>query len=361
MITRRMLVPFPAWEGNPYLSMLTLMTEAAGWRIEGRKNVPDLMRLATELVVGDVVHVHWTSPITRGAANEADAEAKRREFRVLLEGLRARGVRILWTVHNEIAHDAPFPAVERTVARDLAELCDVIIQLHEHTSAFVAESFALPMDKLVTLPHSSYLGVYPDERDDQLARNLLGIPESAPTVGFIGQVRPYKGLDTLMRAVDLAAAEVPDLTLLIAGRVAPEDAPQLAASLPSVARVVLHTEFVRDEDLWKWFRASDVVALPYRRILNSGSILLASTFGRPCIVPDDTPLPSVYADESWVRAYATADADRALADAIVASVRADGVEGAMAEGFARRHTPFEMSRAYRAILADLDAKGSTGT
>ncbi|WP_301115053.1 hypothetical protein, partial [Microbacterium sp.] len=98
------LVPFPAWEGNPYLGMLSLAAEAAGWRISGHKGMPGLLAEVPQLGAGDVVHVHWTSPITAGAASSSIAAARRIEFRNLLLELRTRGVVLLWTVHNEIAH-----------------------------------------------------------------------------------------------------------------------------------------------------------------------------------------------------------------------------------------------------------------
>ena len=43
--------------------------------------------------------------------------------------------------------------------------------------------------------------------------------------------------------------------------------------------------FVPDDELQVHLRASDVVALPYREIFTSGSVLLAMSFGRAVIAP----------------------------------------------------------------------------
>ncbi|QKJ20354.1 glycosyltransferase [Microbacterium hominis] len=352
-MTRRAgtLVPFPAWEGNPYLGMLSLAAEAAGWSIAGHKGIPGLASELPRLRPGDAVHVHWTSPITAGAHSEADAHERRIEFRDLLMQFRSRGVTILWTVHNEVAHDARYPEADRAVANDLAAIADVIIQLHDHTEEFVRHSFALPAAKIFTLPHSSYLGIYEDGRDARAARASLGVSPGTPTVGFVGQLRPYKGVDALFRAADLAAADVPDLTLLVAGKLAPRDAVDFMAEVPKRARLILHPSFVEPSDLWKWFRASDVIALPYRKVLNSGSVPLAATFDRACVVPDDTALAREYRDETWVRAYSTArNPDRALADLLVELVSTVSPESNDANAFARRHAPYEMSRAYLELL-----------
>jgi glycosyltransferase involved in cell wall biosynthesis len=254
-------------------------------------------------------------------------------------------------VHNEIAHDALYPDTERAIAADLAEICDVIIQLHDHTAAFVRDSFNLPFEKLATIPHASYLGVYEDERDARAARAFVGVDPGVPTVGFIGQLRPYKGVDALFRAANLVAAEVPELTLLVAGKLAPRDAAKFYAAMPKLTRVILHTDFVEPSNLWKWFRASDVVALPYRKVLNSGSIPLAATFDRTCLIPDDTAVALEYADEPWVRTYKTTDdPDRALADAIRGGIVQPSAHAAAASAFARRNQPYEMSRAYLDLL-----------
>lgn len=356
------LVPFPAWESNPYLNMVTLAAEAAGWKITGNKTLDGLLKRTADLVPGDAVHVHWTLPVTAGVSTAEEAAQRRQLFREILLGMRARGVTLLWTVHNEIAHDTPFPETERKVAQDLAELAHVIFQLHEYTSGFVADSFRLPAEKLVTLPHSSYLGIYPDQRDAALARELLGVPQEAPTVGFVGQLRPYKGLDALFRAADLAAEQIPDLTVLVAGKLLPADAPAFSAALPRRAATVLATRFIPDEDLWKWFRASDVAAFPYQKILNSGSILLASTFDCPSIIPDNTPLAHVYADEPWVRSYRTGpEADRALAEAIMGALPADPQAVAAARSYAQRNAPYAMARTYAAVLNEAAATESEGS
>lgn len=345
------LVPFPAWESNPYLGMLTLAAEAAGWRVVGHKQMAGLQSEVTNLGIGDVVHIHWTSPVTAGARTTSEAGARRSEFRSLLTQLKANGVTLLWTVHNEIAHDATFPEAERGVARDLAELVDAVIQLHEFTAEFVADSFALPAHKLHTIAHSSYLGVYDDRRDDLLARESLGIAATGSTVGFVGQLRPYKGVDALFRAADIASGNGEDLTVLVAGKLAPNAAIEFNTSLPTRARCVMHTDFVAPGDLWRWFRASDVMAFPYRKVLNSGSIPLAATFGRPCIVPDDSALAREYAGEAWLCSYDTRDhPDEALAEAIIAMLGRRDEASASARMYAREHRPYEMARSYLALI-----------
>jgi beta-1,4-mannosyltransferase len=82
--------------------------------------------------------------------------------------------------------------------------------------------------------------------------------------------------------------------LLIAGKpVPPEDAPHLEALAARDPRVQFELGFVRDDRLQLFFNAADLIVLPYRQILNSGSALLALSFNRPVLAPAIGSLPEL--------------------------------------------------------------------
>jgi glycosyltransferase involved in cell wall biosynthesis len=51
-------------------------------------------------------------------------------------------------------------------------------------------------------------------------------------------------------------------------------------------RVVAMYQWVPDNDLARYFQASDIAVFPFREITNSGSVLLAQSFGRPVVISD---------------------------------------------------------------------------
>lgn len=333
---------------NPYLTMAHVAPVAAGWSIVGVRSVAEL---DAAVDAGDVAHIHWTAPVLSAAPDRAAATAKLDEFVAVLDRLRSRGAKLLWTVHNEIAHDTAWPDYEVRIASALADRADVILQMHDHTADAVSASYTLPRAKLVTLPHSSYLGIYGREQTTREAREELGIETRDHVVGFVGQVRRYKGIGTLCAAVDLAVEEIPDLTLLVAGAATHGDAAWLEGVMPKRARSVRWDRRVPDAKLASWVCAADVIALPYQRVLNSGSLLLAATFGRPVVVPSDTALASVYEGESWVHSYDADPGDVApLAESIVGALRTATADSRAARRFARDWTPYDMSRAYLDVL-----------
>lgn len=351
------MVVFPRWEQNPYLTMLTLAAEADGWAVTGPTMLEGLEHAAERSIeAGDVVHVHWTAPVTRPALSRAEAHDRVDRFDEALRRAGEAGAHVLWTVHNEIAHDADWPDAELRLTEVLARRADRILQLHGYTREHLAASCDLPADRLVTLPHSSYAGIYPELPDRQQARAAVGVPPGVPTVGLIGQLRPYKGVDLLLEAAAIAVRDLPDLTVVLAGRTSAEHRAEIDELVPPGVRMVRHHDFLPDEEIGTWVQACNVLALPYRRILNSGSALMAATLGRPVILPDDTPLVRLYADEPWCASYAAGPGAAArLAEQIVRLAPGDPAREQAALDFAQRYTPYDMARDYLRVLDGLEA------
>lgn len=351
---RRKIHVFPAWESNPYLNMLYIGARAEGWQVEGSKNLEGLAAAAPQLMRGDIFHIHWTSPILGASTSYREAHRALARFTDILSGLRARDVRVVWTVHNIFTHDAPHPELEADLARELTKWADRIIQLNSSTRAAVREFYELPDEKMFTLPHGSYAGIYAEPPSQSDARELLGIPASASVVGFVGQMRAYKGIPTLLRAMRQVAMRRSDLALVLAGKTPPDDVQKIERDLPNFVPVTRHHSFISDREIGTWFAACDVMVFPYERVLNSGSVLLSATFARPCILPGEPHLLAEYGDEEWVSFYETGD-DKvaALAVAIENALSTSAAAQEAARRFSDRYSTLHMSRDYLALIEEL--------
>ncbi|MBR4826447.1 MAG: glycosyltransferase [Bacteroidales bacterium] len=117
------------------------------------------------------------------------------------------------------------------------------------------------------------------------AQDALGLPHGGTTLLFFGLIRKYKGLDILLRAFD---ALPQDYHLVIAGEPYGDFAEyqQLIDASPAKDRIFAFTSYIPDEDVRKYFCASDAVVLPYRSATQSGVWALALNFGVPMIVTD---------------------------------------------------------------------------
>jgi len=233
-------------------------------------------------------------------------------------------------MHNLGGHDGGQWASEMAVHGELVRLADVVIC--HCTAARDAAIAAYGLDetdagRLHVIPHGSYLGAYPDTITGAQARERLSLPPTGPVLLFLGAVRGYKGTDDLVAA--FRALTDPDARLLIAGR--PRGAgieEHLGAAAAADPRIRLHLGFVPDEELQVWLRAADVVVLPFRDILTSGSAILALSFGRPVIAPALGCLPETVPASAGL--LYDPDAPDALPEALRVALAAD--LGALGKG-----------------------------
>jgi glycosyltransferase involved in cell wall biosynthesis/uncharacterized SAM-binding protein YcdF (DUF218 family) len=123
------------------------------------------------------------------------------------------------------------------------------------------------------------------------ARVRLGLGNDDKVVLFFGNIAPYKGLEYLVEATSQVAASDASVRLVIAGRVKDcasywEGVRAQIARPEIAAKVISRIEFIPDEETEVYFKAADVLALPYLHIFQSGVLFLAYNFGLPVIATD---------------------------------------------------------------------------
>ncbi len=103
---------------------------------------------------------------------------------------------------------------------------------------------------------------------------------------FFGYVRKYKGLDILFDAFKLAIKNEPKLKLLVAGEFYdnPEPYVDQIKKLNIESDVKLFNQFIPNEEVQKYYMASDLVVLPYRSATQSGILNVAYGFNKPVLV-----------------------------------------------------------------------------
>lgn len=339
---------FPDWTDNPYLNLLALEARARGHRVTGVTMLSTLISRAERLGAGDVLHVHWTSPILQKAEDEVDARSAFEDFRSLLQRLSDRGAHLVWTIHNRLPHELVHRDLEVDLYRLLAEHAELIHVMAPQTPRMLEGITHLPDERIRVIPHPSFAGVYGAPEPPDEARRRLGIESDRPTVLFLGQMRPYKGLNTLLDAMDLLVKEQGDGApiLLLAGAADEETRVELEARMPRGLDVVSDYRFIDDAELPTWFGASDLAVFPYRAILNSGSVHLAAAFRVPCIVPGEPHLREMYGDQSWVGFFDLEDTVASLASAIRSALADGPSDRSEFDAFNESRTPWRTAVAY---------------
>ncbi|MEO0373902.1 MAG: glycosyltransferase family 4 protein [Cyanobacteria bacterium P01_A01_bin.17] len=124
------------------------------------------------------------------------------------------------------------------------------------------------------------------------ARHSLDLKTDSLTFLFLGLIRPYKGVPELISAfqqLPTASAQ-----LAIAGKPASNNIDQEIQELvQGKHNIHFWPTYIEDDQIQRYMNSADVVVFPYRRVLTSGSIMLAMSFGRACIAPQQGGIEDV--------------------------------------------------------------------
>lgn len=266
----------------------------------------------------DILHIHWPEKalMTGGVGSRLTGAVA---GLAVLEAARRHGAKVVWTTHNARPHERRGGRLERWYWSGVLRRVDGVI--HPSGASQAAVEAAYP--SLRRLPHAviglgHFRGSYPDHLSREQARGDLGVPPDATVITFLGLLRPYKNVPRLIELVRSLPAEREAL-LLVGGE--PLDraiAEEIERAAGGDARVRLHLRHVPDEDVQRYLRAADLVALPFTDITNSGSALLALSFERPVLVPRLGAMGELQAlvGADWVRTYEGELTAAALGEAI---------------------------------------------
>lgn len=200
-------------------------------------------------------------------------------------------VRVVWTMHNLVTHDTGSSVLELWVRRRFARVCEWIRVFDESTVERAASLLQVNSERFQIVPEGSYVNYYPDTIAREEARRRLDISNDAVVLLYLGQIRPYKGLEELIDAY--AAVREAHWELVLAGFPLDKGYARLVAEKAQrVERVRVHLDHVDDDDLQVYFKAADVVVLPYQKVENSGTAVLAMGFGRAIVAPMLGVLPN---------------------------------------------------------------------
>lgn len=206
---------------------------------------------------------------------------------------RALGKRVALTVHNVNAgwRDTNDSILNRFTLRIQYHLCDHLFVHTQQMRRELKRYFAVPDAKISLIPFGVNESVPKSGLTRINARERLGLSESEKVLLFFGNIAPYKGLEFLIEAMGRLVLNEPSYRLVIAGR--PKDCAsywdeiqQRIARLRLGQYLIQRIEWVPDEDTEIYFKAADVLVLPYTYIFQSGVLFLAYGFGLPVITSD---------------------------------------------------------------------------
>jgi len=268
---------YPAWlypgrqtldapEGRPYPRTYRRLAwnRPDGWAAEGRR-----------LRSADLVVFALLTPLQVPA------------YLAILAGLGRRPGRPRTVVicHNVLPHEHRPGDV--ALVRTLLSHVDTVLV---HSAGQAAEARQLVPDVPIVVarmpPHLPFAASeMPAAEHEDLSAERSAVPASGQATCnllFFGIVRPYKGLDVLLRALAQAPEQV---TLTVAGEFwgGTGETDRLIAALGLQDRVTLQPGYVPADQIPALFEAADALVLPYREATASQNVVLAFSYGVPVI------------------------------------------------------------------------------
>lgn len=201
------------------------------------------------------------------------------------------GKKVAFTAHNvnQARRDGRDSPLNRLTLRIQYRLADHIFVHTEKMKTELLDEFGVRNGAVTRIPFGINNAVPHTSLTAAEARKRLGLESSAKTILFFGAIWPYKGLEHLVAAFQRIAASRPEFRLVIAGESKKGSEQYLRsiqeciASEPTRSQIIQKIEFVPDNETEVYFKAADVLALPYTEVFQSGVLFLAYSFGLPVI------------------------------------------------------------------------------
>lgn len=197
------------------------------------------------------------------------------------------GIRVVVTAHDiePFASELSIPCLVRLSYH----LSDRIIAHNVYSQRKLVETYRLPVEKICVIPHGNYIPFTTGHVDAPEARQHLAIPEDATVLLFFGQIKRVKGLDLLLQALPEVVKSDPNVFLVVAGKPWKDDYSAYRqiieeGGLQNCCMERIH--YIPNEEVPVYFASADLVVLPYRRIYQSGVLLMAMSYAKPVLASD---------------------------------------------------------------------------
>lgn len=199
--------------------------------------------------------------------------------------IRVLGIPQVYTAHELLPWTAS--PHHRWLFSRLYGLIDAVVVHNEDQQAEIIRRFHVSTSKVHVAPLGDYALFATPQLPQSQARARLGLSADPPVALFFGTIRPSKGLEVLLEAWALVVQKMPEAILLVTGKpykgLDTNKTVALIQQLGIENSVRTRFEQVDPVVTNTYYRAADVVVLPYHEIGTSGVLRYAYNSARPVI------------------------------------------------------------------------------
>ena len=251
----------------------------------------------------DVVHIQLATPIID---------------QILFKPLVKR-LPVVFTAHDIQPHMDCFTSSISFIKRHF-QIPHRLIVHYEGGKRELVENWGICADRIDVIPH----GIMPPlhiTTTPQGARKELNLPLDRRIILFFGGIRDNKGLDVLLKALEIVRLHEPRVLLVIAGSI------PLRANFERYSNMIKSSglsryvrtfiRFIDDSEVDYFFTASDLVVLPYVKFGSQSGVLLRACAHRKPVVVTNVGALGELVRSNKIGLVVEAGASESLAEAII--------------------------------------------
>jgi glycosyltransferase involved in cell wall biosynthesis len=204
---------------------------------------------------------------------------------IAMLAIRILRIRQVYTAHELLPWSSSWH--HKWIFGRLYRIVDRVIVHNDDQRAELVGRFGIDSSAIRVAPLGDYVLFAEPDMQQSSARSALGVAHERPVALFFGTIRPSKGLEVLLEAWARVVQRLPEALLLVTGK--PFKGADTTATTTLISKlgierhVVTRFEHVDPVDTNAYYRAADVVVLPYHDIGTSGVLRYAYNSARPVI------------------------------------------------------------------------------
>ena len=222
-------------------------------------------------------------------------------FLTLLVIYKLRKKKIICTVDNVLPHEES--GTDKFFTSIILKFCDAITVHSKLNKNQLLDVYKVDSKKIFVVKHPVN-EIYKDKMVSKKdARKYLKLNMNDKIVLFFGNIREYKGLNTLIEAFAIVEKKIKNAKLIIAGSLWIDWRPyaELINCHGLENSVIVNHSYISSSEVKQYFSAADLIVLPYEKFdAQSGIGAIALAFAKPMVVTDVGALPELVLERKCI-------------------------------------------------------------
>ncbi len=208
------------------------------------------------------------------------------------------GLKVVYTVHDVLSNLDKTKSSHSLIYFVLRN-ADKLITHNKFSKVQMLDLFKGLDKDIVVIPHGNYLPFIDSKKNQVFSRLFLNIPKNKKVILFFGMIKKIKGLEILLNSLVEVKSVHPDVVVLIAGKNWEDDFniyQKIINRKNLNANCIIHNKYIPSKDVAHYFHSADLSVLPYKRISQSGVLMMAMSYNVAVLTSDLPPFRELITD-----------------------------------------------------------------